>query len=71
MDAFFNLMQGFATAATPANLFMCFIGVLLGQIIGILPGIGPSAAIALLLPLTYGASPTGAIIMFEIGRAHV
>jgi putative tricarboxylic transport membrane protein len=64
MDAFFNLMQGFATAATPANLLMCFIGVLLGQIIGILPGIGPSAAIALLLPLTYGASPTGAIIMF-------
>jgi putative tricarboxylic transport membrane protein len=64
MDALVNLMQGFATAATPENLLMCFLGVLLGQIIGILPGIGPSAAIALLLPLTYGASPTGAIIMF-------
>ena len=38
--------------------------MVLGQIIGVLPGIGPSAAIALLLPLTYGASPTGAIIMF-------
>src|SRR4026208_1450100 len=46
------------------NLLMCFAGVLLGQVIGVLPGIGPSAAIALLLPLTYGASPTGAIIMF-------
>ena len=59
-----DLMQGFVTAATPMNLLMCFAGVLLGQIIGVLPGIGPSAAIALLLPLTYGASPTGAIIMF-------
>ena len=43
---------------------MCLLGVVLGQIIGVLPGIGPSAAIALLLPLTYGASPTAAIIMF-------
>jgi len=59
-----DLMQGFIAAATPANLAMCFLGVLFGQIIGILPGIGPSAAIALLLPLTYGSSPTGAIIMF-------
>jgi putative tricarboxylic transport membrane protein len=59
-----DLMQGFVTAVTPMNLLMCFAGVLLGQIIGVLPGIGPSAAIALLLPLTYGASPTGAIIMF-------
>ncbi len=59
-----DLMQGFITAATPMNLMMCFLGVVLGQIIGVLPGIGPSAAIALLLPLTYGSSPTGAIIMF-------
>jgi Uncharacterized protein conserved in bacteria len=59
-----DLMQGFVDAATPMNLLMCFAGVLLGQIIGVLPGIGPSAAIALLLPLTYGSSPTGAIIMF-------
>ena len=60
----FDLAQGFATALTPANVAMCFAGVLLGQIIGVLPGIGPAAAIALLLPLTYGASPTAAIIMF-------
>jgi len=59
-----QLAQGFAAAATPANLLMCLLGVALGQLIGVLPGIGPSAAIALLLPLTYGASPTGAIIMF-------
>jgi putative tricarboxylic transport membrane protein len=59
-----SLGQGFLAAATPANLLMCLLGVALGQVIGVLPGIGPSAAIALLLPLTYGASPTGAIIMF-------
>ncbi|HVJ24499.1 MAG TPA: tripartite tricarboxylate transporter permease [Burkholderiales bacterium] len=59
-----SLAQGFVTAATPANLMMCLLGVVLGQVIGVLPGIGPSAAIALLLPLTYGSSPTGAIIMF-------
>jgi putative tricarboxylic transport membrane protein len=59
-----DLMQGFAAALTPMHLAMCFAGVLLGQIIGVLPGIGPSAAIALLLPLTYGSDATGAIIMF-------
>jgi putative tricarboxylic transport membrane protein len=59
-----QLAQGFAGAATPVNLLMCLLGVVLGQVIGVLPGIGPSAAIALLLPLTYGASPTGAVIMF-------
>jgi putative tricarboxylic transport membrane protein len=59
-----DLMAGFGTALTPQNLMMCFAGVFLGQMIGILPGIGPSAGIALLLPLTYGASPAGAIIMF-------
>jgi putative tricarboxylic transport membrane protein len=64
MELLAQLAQGFAAAATPANLLMCLLGVVLGQVIGVLPGIGPSAAIALLLPLTYGASPTGAIIMF-------
>src|SRR5262245_4664420 len=59
-----DLFQGFAAALTPMHLLMCFAGVLLGQIIGVLPGIGPSAAIALLLPLTYGSNATGAIIMF-------
>jgi putative tricarboxylic transport membrane protein len=64
MEVLTQLGQGFIAAATPANLLMCLLGVVLGQVIGVLPGIGPSAAIALLLPLTYGASPTGAIIMF-------
>src|SRR5918997_193929 len=64
MGPFFDLMQGFASAMTPTHLAMCFAGVLLGQMVGVLPGIGPSAAIALLLPFTYGASPTAAIIMF-------
>ena len=64
MELLAQLGQGFAAAATPAHLMMCLLGVVLGQVIGVLPGIGPSAAIALLLPLTYGSSPTGAIIMF-------
>ena len=64
MELLAQLGQGFAAAVTPAHLLMCLLGVVLGQVIGVLPGIGPSAAIALLLPLTYGASPTGAIIMF-------
>src|ERR1700754_5164866 len=64
MGPFGELMQGFAAAITPMHLLMCFAGVLLGQIIGVLPGIGPSAAIALLLPVTYGSDATGAIIMF-------
>jgi putative tricarboxylic transport membrane protein len=64
MAPFVDLMHGFASAVTPAHLLMCFVGVFLGQVVGILPGIGPSAAIALLLPLTFGADPTAAIIMF-------
>src|SRR5688572_5240643 len=64
MGPFDNLMQGFGAALTPMHLAMCFAGVFLGQIVGVLPGIGPSAAIALLLPLTFGADPTAAIIMF-------
>jgi len=64
MDAFDNLMLGFAAAFTLKHLLMCFLGVLMGQMVGVLPGIGPSAAIALLLPLTFGADPTAAIILF-------
>ena len=64
MDAFSLLMTGFATALTLKHLAMCFLGVLMGQMVGVLPGIGPSAAIALLLPLTFGADPTSAIILF-------
>ncbi len=64
MSVFYDLAGGFANAVTPWNLVMCFAGVFAGQIVGALPGIGPSSAIALLLPLTFGADPTSAIILF-------
>jgi putative tricarboxylic transport membrane protein len=64
MSVVYDLAAGFAGAMTPWNLLMCFAGVFAGQIVGALPGIGPSSAIALLLPLTFGADPTSAIILF-------
>ena len=63
MDALASLLNGFAAALTPTHIALCFVGVLLGQIVGVLPGIGPAAAIALLLPITFGMDATGAIIM--------
>jgi TctA family transporter len=64
MDLFSNLALGFATAATFDNLLYCFIGVVLGTLIGVLPGIGPLATIAMLLPATYKMTdPTTALIM--------
>src|SRR5687768_8898703 len=59
-----QLLNGFATALTPTHLLLAAIGVLLGTAIGVLPGIGPAMAVALLLPVTYGMEPTGAFIMF-------
>jgi putative tricarboxylic transport membrane protein len=58
-----NLTLGFATAVTPINLLYCFLGVFVGTLIGVLPGIGPLAAIAMLLPLTFNLPPVGALIM--------
>ena len=52
-----------AVAATPMNLLYCFFGCLYGTLVGVLPGFGPSAAIALLLPVTYGMPTQSAIIM--------
>ncbi|MCO5164345.1 MAG: tripartite tricarboxylate transporter permease [Mesorhizobium sp.] len=64
MDLLDNLSLGFATASTLANLGFCFIGVLLGTLIGVLPGIGPTATIAMLLPITFQiGDPTSALIM--------
>jgi putative tricarboxylic transport membrane protein len=57
------LMQGFATAVTPTNLLLCLMGCLWGTAVGVLPGLGPLAGMALLLPLTYSLDPTGAVIM--------
>jgi len=58
-----NLGIGFATALTPTNLFLGFIGCLVGTLIGVLPGVGPIATIAMLMPLTLKVDPTGALIM--------
>ena len=62
-DLIANLALGFATALTPINLLLCFIGVLVGTLVGVLPGVGPIATIAMLMPLTLKADPTGALIM--------
>ncbi|MBI4194420.1 MAG: tripartite tricarboxylate transporter permease [Betaproteobacteria bacterium] len=63
MEILTNLAQGFAIALEPMNLFWCFLGVFLGTVVGILPGLGPSATVALLLPLATQMSPTAGIIM--------
>jgi putative tricarboxylic transport membrane protein len=63
MEIFSGLLQGFQVALTPMSLLMCVIGVLLGTVIGVMPGLGPSATIAMLLPLTFKLEPTGAMIM--------
>lgn len=58
-----NLYLGFDTALSPKNLMYCFIGVLAGTMIGVLPGIGPLATIAMLLPITFNLEATSALIM--------
>jgi putative tricarboxylic transport membrane protein len=58
-----GLLQGFAVALQPLNLLWCFLGVLLGTIVGVMPGLGPPATIAMLLPLTFLMNPASAIIM--------
>ena len=56
-------MQGFAVALQPMNLLWCFLGVVLGTVIGVMPGLGPPATIAMLLPLTFLMNPASAMIM--------
>ncbi|HEY2337950.1 MAG TPA: tripartite tricarboxylate transporter permease [Burkholderiales bacterium] len=63
MDIFHNLIIGFTVAASPINVLYCFIGVMLGTLIGVLPGIGPVATIAMLLPITFNLNPIAALIM--------
>ena len=63
METFQHILNGFVVAVTPINLWYTFIGVFLGTIVGVLPGIGPSASIALLIPITFGMNPTSALIM--------
>lgn len=64
METFSLLLNGFQVALQPVNLLAAAVGVTIGQLIGVLPGVGPSAAIAILLPVTFGLNPTTAMIMF-------
>ena len=63
MDVLQHVLNGFAVAVQPINLLYVFIGCVLGTVIGVLPGIGPSAGIAMLLPIATGMEPTSALIM--------
>ena len=63
MDLINHLSLGFSTAVTLQNLVYAFVGCLLGTLIGVLPGIGPTATIAMLLPATYALPPVAALIM--------
>ena len=63
METLTHILNGFAVCLQPINLWYTFLGVLMGTIIGVLPGIGPSAGIALLMPVTFGMNPTSALIM--------
>jgi putative tricarboxylic transport membrane protein len=64
MEPIMNLMEGFELAFTPMNLLWVVVGCLLGTAVGVLPGLGSSMAVALLLPMTFALDPTGAFIMF-------
>jgi len=65
VDAFGSLLQGFAVALTWYNVGMMMIGIVLGIIVGVLPGLGGPNGVAILLPLTYTMEPTSAIIMLS------
>jgi len=62
-DLIANLSMGFGVAAQPYNIMLCLIGAVVGTLIGVLPGIGSLATIAMLLPITFGLPPVGALIM--------
>ena len=63
MDTIQYLAHGFSVALQPIHLFYCFIGVLIGTLVGVLPAIGPTAAVAILLPAAFSLDPVSAIIM--------
>ncbi len=65
MDIFTNLALGFETALTLSNLFYCLLGVFVGTAVGVLPGLGPTATIAMLLPVTFGLPPVSSLIMLS------
>jgi putative tricarboxylic transport membrane protein len=65
VDILTYLMEGFSNVLQPAMLLICLIGVIMGTLIGVLPGLGPSAAIAIMLPITYGMDPLVALVMLS------
>jgi putative tricarboxylic transport membrane protein len=62
-DLIANLGLGFGVALGLKNIALCFLGCLIGTLIGVLPGVGPIATISMLIPITFGLDPTGALIM--------
>jgi putative tricarboxylic transport membrane protein len=64
MDLWSQLLAGFATAATPINLLWALLGCTIGTAVGVLPGIGPATAVAMLLPITMKVEPTASMIFF-------
>ena len=64
MDIWNQLLQGFMTAGTPVNLLWAFVGCALGTAVGVLPGIGPATAVAMLLPITTQVEATASMIFF-------
>src|SRR5918992_312168 len=66
MDVLQQVGQGFLIALAPQNLLFCFIGVLMGTLIGVLPGIGPVSGVAILLPIVFTLEPTAAMIMLGL-----
>src|SRR5690606_40728701 len=65
MEIFANLALGLETAFTLTNLMYCLIGVFVGTAVGVLPGLGPIATIAMLLPATFGLPPVASLIMLS------
>jgi putative tricarboxylic transport membrane protein len=65
LESLASFAHGFSIALQPQNLFYCFVGVTMGTLVGVLPGIGPTATIALLLPVTFKLDPISAIIMLS------
>jgi putative tricarboxylic transport membrane protein len=63
VEALSGLQMGFSVILTPANLYYCFLGSLIGTLVGVLPGLGPLGALALLLPVTFTLSPVASMAM--------
>lgn len=63
LGSFQHLIDGFAIATTFENLFYVLLGAIVGTLVGVFPGLGPIAGIALLIPATFGLNATSAIIM--------